>query len=196
MFYWGTQKTSRPTNFAPTHTQTSEEKAKTSKIHIDIKANHFKIALSSGNSSVARATALKTSKGPFWGVCREKKERKNKNNTKKLKQKTLRQLVKFKTTAGSRPGKLDRADSVSAKFIQLAPLSWAQKPLQQHGAAERSRPQYYALWSLGNLVHRRWCRICRHVTLHSQWKDTFYIFFGQAAPLKIPTKVNFIVESG
>lgn len=131
-------------NFAPTHTQTREEKAKTSKIHIDIKANHFKIALSSGNSSVARATALKTSKGPFWGVCREK-ERKNKNNTKKLKQKTLRQLVKFKTAAGSRPGKLDRADSVSAKFIQLAPLSWAQKPLQQHGAAERSRPQYYAL---------------------------------------------------
>lgn len=46
MFYWGTQKTTRPTH---THTEKdrSGQKAKTSKIHIDIKANHFKIALSS-----------------------------------------------------------------------------------------------------------------------------------------------------
>lgn len=61
---------------------TREERAKTSKIHIDIKANHFKIALSSGNSSVARATALKTSKGPFWGVCAEQRKE-NKKTTRK-----------------------------------------------------------------------------------------------------------------
>lgn len=174
--------------------QTGGVKVKTSTIHIDTKANHFKIALSSGSQ---RAQNIKR----FSPPAREGKEKTWGEKKRNGREKTLRQLVKFKTAAGSRPGKLDRAESVSEKLIQFAPLSRAQRPLQQRSGAAQRIPGH-------NIMHfdpwqNPWMPLVPLLVTHSpphcvasaiKGQTYFFIFIGRVS-LSIFASRNSIRKS-